>query len=125
MGSQELSSYTAIGDTVNLAARLEAKNKELEARIVCSDATYSLAPEVVEALPTHSSIRGLDEEVRIWIVRGLRGESREDEWSPRVLSQTAPPRPRPEPQSEEPSEPPMLALPHGAPDEHRNGEEKV
>ena len=36
VGSRVRHEYTAIGDTVNLAARLESKTKELDYPIVCS-----------------------------------------------------------------------------------------
>lgn len=52
IGSPDRLSYTALGDGVNVASRLEGKNKELGSQICISDSTYELAKEhlVVKAL---------------------------------------------------------------------------
>jgi adenylate cyclase len=42
IGSEQKMEFTAIGDTVNMAARLEAANKPLKADILISGTTYSL-----------------------------------------------------------------------------------
>ena len=39
LGSQDIMSYTVIGDEVNLGARLESLNKEFRTRVIISDAT--------------------------------------------------------------------------------------
>lgn len=41
IGSSQRMEYTAIGDTVNLAARLEAKTKEVSSNILLSEYTYN------------------------------------------------------------------------------------
>jgi adenylate cyclase len=62
IGSSAIMSYTVIGDTVNLGARLESLNKEYGTRVIISEATR-------EALKGRYDIRPLGEVV-------VKGKSR-------------------------------------------------
>lgn len=51
IGSPDRLSYTALGDGVNVASRLEGKNKELGTSICISDSTYERAKDRIVARP--------------------------------------------------------------------------
>ena len=62
--------YTVIGDTVNLASRLEAKNKEFGSWIMCSRAIGEAAPGVANFVAARTPIKGLRDEVEVLIALG-------------------------------------------------------
>lgn len=73
IGSPERLNYTAVGDTVNLAARLQDLTKELGAEILIGESTYEAARDVIEAVPIPGTrVRGRSQAVTIYRVTGLR-----------------------------------------------------
>jgi len=69
IGSAEHMEYTAIGDTVNLAARLESATKELGLEIVISEHTYSaVRPLFRWKSAGEITLRGRSEPVRAYTV---------------------------------------------------------
>jgi class 3 adenylate cyclase len=73
IGSSKRMEYTAIGDAVNLAARLESQTKEQGVDILISEATYAaVADRVVADRLGEVQVKGKNKVVVIYALRALR-----------------------------------------------------
>ncbi|MDB5508224.1 MAG: adenylate/guanylate cyclase protein [Hyphomicrobiales bacterium] len=73
MGSEQRFDYSAVGDHVNTAARLEAATKTLGLAIIVSDATARAARGFDFVDLGDLALRGKSEKVRAWALHGRSG----------------------------------------------------
>ena len=68
--------YTVIGDTVNLASRLESLTKELKAEVLLSEDTWRCVASQIDVEPLEPiKVRGREQPVAIYRLLGIREES--------------------------------------------------
>ncbi len=68
LGTDERPEFTVIGDTVNLAARLQEQARDLRAEIVVSEATYRAAGVPDGRGPVLCAVKGREEPVAVYCV---------------------------------------------------------
>src|SRR6266850_993514 len=75
IGSELMMNYTVMGDTVNLASRLEGANKEYGGRILVSEATVAAASVVIEAREIDRVVTlGQTQPQAVFEIMGRKGE---------------------------------------------------
>ena len=76
MGANERRDFSVLGDTVNLASRVESLNKDMHSRILVTSSTYEIVRDTVRARgPLIAHVKGKEESVVVYEIFGWKEES--------------------------------------------------